>query len=69
MNDCLHMTWIEWLFSDEINWIHEMMVAIYVIFLKYKTWIHDTDCADYDNAGEGHGSLRTSGGSDRREET
>ena len=63
------MTWIEWLFADEIDWIHEMIVAIYVILLKYKTWNHDTDCADYDTAGEGDVLRRASGGSDGREES
>ena len=69
MNDCLQMTWIDWLLADEINWIHEMIVAIYVILLNYKTWKHDADCADNDTAGEGDGSPQASGGSDQREET
>ena len=51
------------------NDTHEMIVAIYVIFLKHKTCKQATDCADYDNAGEGGGSPRASEGSDRREET
>ena len=63
------MTWLEYLLSDEINGIHVMMVTIYVIFLKYWTWKHDTDCADDDNAGKDDQLQWAGGGRDRKEET
>ena len=69
MDDCLQMTWIEWLFADEINWMHEMIARIYITLFKYITWKHDTDCSDYDTAGEGDGSLRASRSSDWRGHT
>ena len=64
MDDCLQMTWIEWLFADEINWMHEMIAEIYIILFKYIPWKHDTNCPDYDTAGEGDGSPRASRSSD-----
>ena len=46
-----------------------MIDDVYNILFKYRTWKHDTDCPDYDTAGEGDSSPGARGSSDRREET
>ena len=52
-----------------MNWMNGMIDNIYNILFKYKTWKHDTDCPDYDTAGEGDRSPQARGSIDQREET
>ena len=46
-----------------------MIDDVYNKLLRYKTWKHETDCSDYDTAGEGDRSPGASWSSERREET
>ena len=52
-----------------MNWMNGMIDNIFNILFKYKTWKHDTDCPDYDTAGEGDRSPQASGSSNRRGDT